>query len=98
MMRIAMAAALTALFMAHPAGAEGGKLTREQLTQAQQRIKSVTGAESRLTNGSGPLGTCVDDSECPAGWICVGMGLCVPEKTAVDFRSQLPELLAPRKK
>lgn len=73
------------------------EITAKELVNLREKIRSwqVEKYSNRLTNGSGPLGTCVDDSECDDGWICVGLGLCVPPAEATELVERYPQFRGP---
>ena len=92
-----LVAVLVAIFLISPVHAKGKQYSKSEVKAAESKVKQVTGLKGSLTSGSGPHGTCLDDSECRGNWICVGMGLCVPPATQKEFKKDLPKLLGPRR-
>ncbi|MDA7428248.1 hypothetical protein PGB28_07240 [Primorskyibacter aestuariivivens] len=72
------------------------EITGKQLVNLRKQIRTWQVEKyGQLTNGSGPLGTCVDDSECGDGWICVGLGICVPPAEGAKLTDEFPQYTGP---
>lgn len=64
---------------------------QSKLTISRYEVKNILSMINAVDDDE--IADCKSDSDCGAGNICVGIGICVPEAKVRPLRSKLPNMM-----